>query len=333
MSMDNYHPDLIFDLAAGNLPEAEAHVAEASLSAESRTELHAQWAVLAAIADAPPVTMTDIERARLYRSVASAISETTRELSPLAVAATTPPTRPGKNRVWMRGASAAAVAAMFVGVVAVGLQLGRIGPSSDAARGTETTALAAADTSTTALAAGGDDLPILASGPPRFTDGSAGGDGDPAERRDLGNITDQNSDVTDRGPGMCRLHDSRDTEVPCSEAHEWETVGPFTFENLASFTPYPGAGLNSGIWAALYLQDCTAVATAAASNAFDLPAGTAIVGTAVIVPTFDEWASGDGTVICGAGVEVVQDVDRSRPVPKPLSGSGSLIYGTWSRTP
>jgi hypothetical protein len=123
MSMDNVNSDLIFDLAAGTLPEAEARAAEASLSPAGRAELEAQRAVLAAVADAPPVGMTDIERAHLHRSVAAAITETTRELPPVREAAARSPARRSRSVAWMRWASVATAAAMFVGVVAVGSQL------------------------------------------------------------------------------------------------------------------------------------------------------------------------------------------------------------------
>lgn len=129
--MDRHTQDLIFDLAAGNLPEAEARAAEASLGAEGRAELAAQRAVLAAIADAPPVAMTDFERAYLHRSVAGAVADTTREMSPVAVAAPAPGVPRARSVRWMRWASAAAVAAMFVGVVAVGSQLGSLTPAGD----------------------------------------------------------------------------------------------------------------------------------------------------------------------------------------------------------
>lgn len=153
--MDNYNPDLIFDLAAGNLPEAEARAAEASLSAEGRAELDAQRAVLAAIANTPPAAMTDIERARLHRSVTSAIAETTRELSPVAVAGArpAPSRRTTRSGLFARWASAAAAAAMLVGVVAVGSQLGGLGGSGDSADTIAASEIAAA-TSTTAAGAG-----------------------------------------------------------------------------------------------------------------------------------------------------------------------------------
>ena len=171
MSMDNYNPDLIFDLAAGTFPAAEARAAEASLSAEGRSELQAQRAVLAAIAGTPPAFMTDIERARLHRSVASAIAETTRELSPVAVAARPASTRQPKRVGGMvRWASAAAAAAMLVGVVAVGSQLSGIGGSSDSAD-TIASAESAATTLTTAAALGRDSL----SSTP--VDEAGGGDG------------------------------------------------------------------------------------------------------------------------------------------------------------
>ena len=151
MSMDNYNPDLILDLASGLLPEAEARAAEASLSPAGRAELEAQRAVLAAVADAPPVGMTDIERAHLHRSVASSITETTRELPPVREAAVRPPARRSRSVVWMRWASVATAAAMFVGVVAVGSQLTGSDNAGDVA------AIApAADALTENTAAGGD---------------------------------------------------------------------------------------------------------------------------------------------------------------------------------
>lgn len=169
--MDNYNPDLIFDLAAGTLPEAEARAAEASLSAEGRAELQAQRAVLAAIAAAPPAQMTDIERARLHRSVTSAVAETTRELSPVAVAARPAPARrPSRAGILVRWASAATAAAMLVGVVAVGSQLGGLGGSDDTADTIAASEIAAA-TSTTAAGAGGTDALSTA---PEFNDNLAG---------------------------------------------------------------------------------------------------------------------------------------------------------------
>jgi hypothetical protein len=131
--MDNFDSNLILDLAAGRLPEAEARVAEASLTAVGRAELEAQRAVLAAIADAPRVGMTDIERAHLHRSVASAVTETTRELPPVQAAAASSPARRSRSMAWMRWASVATAAAMFVGVVAVGSQLTSGGSSGDSA--------------------------------------------------------------------------------------------------------------------------------------------------------------------------------------------------------
>ena len=146
--MDNYDPDLIFDLAAGLLPEDEARAAQAALSAEGHAELEAQRAVLAAIVDAPPVAMTDLERAHLHRSVAAAVAATTLELSPAAIASR--PARRRRSAIWMRWASAAAVAATFIGVVAVGSQLG--GGSSHSAA---TIVSAGADATSTTLAAAG----------------------------------------------------------------------------------------------------------------------------------------------------------------------------------
>ncbi|NNL98677.1 MAG: hypothetical protein HKO63_10775 [Acidimicrobiia bacterium] len=180
--MDKYDPDLIFDLAAGNLPEAEARAAEASLSAEGRAELAAQRTVLAAIDNTPPVAMTDIERARLHRSVASAISETTRELSPVAVAARPVPTsRPGRTGIFVRWASAAAAAAMLVGVVAVGSQLGGLGGSSDSA---DTIANADVVAATSTIAFSGGDA--LSGSAPDQESGLITGDGSDSAGSDAG---------------------------------------------------------------------------------------------------------------------------------------------------
>jgi hypothetical protein len=172
MSMDNFHPDLIFDLAAGLLPEDEARVAEAALSAEGRSELAAQRAVLAAIADAPPVAMTDIERAHLHRSVAAAVAATTLELSPAAIASRPITASRRRSARWMRWASAAAVAATFIGVVAVGSQLGGGGSDSSA----DTVVSAGADlTSTTVAAAGG----LAATDPTSLAGAESAGGSDP----------------------------------------------------------------------------------------------------------------------------------------------------------
>ncbi|MDH3606798.1 MAG: hypothetical protein OER12_07365 [Acidimicrobiia bacterium] len=149
--MDNYNPDLIFDLAAGILPEDEARAAEAALTAEGRAELAAQRAVLAAIAAEPMVGMNDIERAQLHRSVADGIAATTRELSPVEIAQPRASTRQTRSVRWMRWASAATAAAMFVGVVAVGSQLS-IGGDSDTSDTTIATAGGALSSATTVAA-------------------------------------------------------------------------------------------------------------------------------------------------------------------------------------
>ncbi len=191
MSMDNYNPDLIFDLVAGNLPADEARAAEAALSPEGRAELEAQRAVLAFIVDSPPATMTDIERAHLHRSVASAISETTRELSPVAVARPAPPRPTRRAGVFVRWASAAAAAAMLVGVVAVGSQLGGLGGSGDDTADTIASAEAAAATSTTAAGANSDAASDTAPGFSGDIAGGSGSDGAAAEDSDRFSVTDE----------------------------------------------------------------------------------------------------------------------------------------------
>jgi hypothetical protein len=148
--MADYDSTLIFDLAAGRLPEREARAAEAALSPEGRAELAAQRAVLSAIGEAPAPQMTDIERARMHRTVAQRIADATREMA--AVPATVRPApRRRRSVVWMRFASAAAAAAMFVGVVAVGSQFVGDGDS-------DATADTIGRSATTAFAAGGDAL-------------------------------------------------------------------------------------------------------------------------------------------------------------------------------
>lgn len=153
--MDNYNPDLIFDLAAGLLPDDDARAAEASLSPEGRAELAAQRAVMAAISNEPPAAMTDAERAGLHRAVADGIAETTRELSPASVARPKAAARRARSVRWMRWASAVTATALVVGVVAVGSQLSTQG-SPDAASDTTTTfADAAADSALSATTAAG----------------------------------------------------------------------------------------------------------------------------------------------------------------------------------
>jgi hypothetical protein len=155
--MDRYDPALIFDLAAGLLPDDEARTAEAALSPEGRVELAAQRAVLAAIAEAPAPRMTDVERARMHRAVTEGIAEATRDLAAVPAIARPAPRRT-RSALWMRFASAAAAAALFVGVVAVGSQLvgdGDSDASADAIARSATTAAAAAggDAATTTTAA------------------------------------------------------------------------------------------------------------------------------------------------------------------------------------
>lgn len=158
--MDN---DLIFDLAAGLLPEHEARAAEAALSPESRAELEAQRAILSAISREPAPALTDLERARLHRAVSAGIADTTREMTPV----TTVVSRKRRSVVWMRVASAAAVAALFVGVVAVGSQLGSSGgdTAADPVGNTQNENLEAAGAlaaSTTTAAADGADAESMA---------------------------------------------------------------------------------------------------------------------------------------------------------------------------
>lgn len=139
--MNSHEEQLVAELASGSLPLEEARRLEASLSEEAREMLAAHRLVLGAIAQSEEPAMTDIERARLHRDVAEGISEMTRELSATQIAtpAVVTPKRARTIR-WMRFASAAGAAALFIGVVAVGSQLGG-GADSDSA-GPDTTAAA-----------------------------------------------------------------------------------------------------------------------------------------------------------------------------------------------
>ena len=144
--MNSREEQLILDLASGSLPLEEVRRLEATLSEEAQRELATHRLVLGAISAESQPVMTDIEQARLHRNVAEAQSEITRELSATKIA--TPASRqvPKARTVrWMRFASAATVAALFIGVVAVGSQL-NVGSGSDSS---DTIAAAAAETSLT----------------------------------------------------------------------------------------------------------------------------------------------------------------------------------------
>ena len=166
--MDKYDPALIFDLAAGLLPADEARTAEAALSPEGQAELAAQRAVLAAISADEVPQMTDIERARLHRGVAAGMADATREMPAVAAAPVRSPSRP-RSVIWMRVASAAAAAALVVGVVGVGSQLvsenGEDATADTVARNElSQEASGGSDmTTTTAAAAGADSEAMLGS--------------------------------------------------------------------------------------------------------------------------------------------------------------------------
>lgn len=172
--MDNYDPNLILDLAAGRLPEADARAAEAALSPEGRAELEAQRAVLAAIATEAPVAMTDIERARLHRAVTDGIAATTRELTPVAIAQPRPPVPHSRSVRWFRWASAATAAALFVGVVAVGSQLADLGGGSDASDTTGAVSAEQNQMASTVPAAGADRSTTSIADSPTAADGATG---------------------------------------------------------------------------------------------------------------------------------------------------------------
>lgn len=205
--MDNVNPDLIFDLAAGVLPAEEARAAEASLTPEGRRELAAQRAVLAAITATPPAAMTDIERARLHKTVAEGIADTTRELSPVAMAVPAVRPSPARRRsmVWVRLASAAAVAALFVGVVAVGSQLGSFGGSSDTGDVTADTAAARATTEGRESALSTTTAPAFAAGDSGGGDATiTGGDGSQSD------VVGESAPGLQEAPALTRAEDKED---------------------------------------------------------------------------------------------------------------------------
>lgn len=74
MTVDNYSTDdsrleVLFDFAAGLLSDEEAAAVEASLTADERADLASQHTVQAALAEAPEVALTQIERAQLRSAI------------------------------------------------------------------------------------------------------------------------------------------------------------------------------------------------------------------------------------------------------------------------
>ena len=144
-----------------------------------------------------------------------------------------------------------------------------------------------------------------------------------------GTNTSPDADGVSLDPGvLCWLAEFR-TVVDCDTSHDWELAGSTdSFMNLASFTPY---FTSRDLWFAIYIDDCSRVATAAMAPDRDLSQTLAIVGVPLSVPTLEEWEAGDRIVTCGAGIERAVDgeqVARSVEVAA-VAGVGSLRAGTW----
>ncbi len=140
--MHDHDLDLIASYADGSLSdtgEAERLVSSCALCA---AEFIAQQAALAALRDLPPVSLNDLERARLHREVLAAVGDG----APSDVRVVEFRSRGWWERVGLRVAAVAAVAVVGVGLVGV---LGRMGPTAqDSLAGEELATEAAASDAT-----------------------------------------------------------------------------------------------------------------------------------------------------------------------------------------
>lgn len=136
MNQHHHDPDLIMALAEGHLDAADAPRAEAEIQACARCaeDLTFQRVALDALRAAEPVALTELERARLHRTVLA-------EVRPVEA-----PTRPARRdaRRFRLVAAMGSVAAVLIAVVAIGPRLG--GFASDDATDTTAAAAMAADT-------------------------------------------------------------------------------------------------------------------------------------------------------------------------------------------
>ena len=146
--MHDHDLDLIASYADGSLAdtrEAERLVSSCALCA---AEFTAQQTALAALRDLPPVSLNDLERARLHREVLAAVGDR----APSDVRVVEFRSRGWWERVGLRVAAVAAVAVVGVGLVGV---LGRMTPTAqDTLAGEEMATEAAASDAT--MEAGGD---------------------------------------------------------------------------------------------------------------------------------------------------------------------------------
>jgi hypothetical protein len=135
MNQHHHDPDRIMALAEGHLDAADAPRAEAEMQACARCaeDLALQRVALDALRAAEPVALTELERARLHRTVLA-------EVRPVEA-----PTRPARRdaRRFRLVAAMGSVAAVLIAVVAIGPRLGGFGASDDAADTTAAAAIAA----------------------------------------------------------------------------------------------------------------------------------------------------------------------------------------------
>ena len=122
--MHSHDFDLIAQLAEGSLLGDDIRAAEAAVEScdECRLEFEAQSFILGARSDVAPARLTDLERARLHRTVTEAT------LAPVV-----PERQRSAFSVWLPKLAIAAAAVAFVGVVGVGIQTR--GASDEAASG------------------------------------------------------------------------------------------------------------------------------------------------------------------------------------------------------
>jgi hypothetical protein len=125
--MHEHDLDLIAEYAGGSLSDASEAARLVSSCERCATEFTAHRAVLEALGSLPPVTLGELERARLHRDVLAAIEAD----SPSPVRVIRPAsTSRWWERVGLRVAAVAAVALVGVGLVGV---LARMSPTADMA--------------------------------------------------------------------------------------------------------------------------------------------------------------------------------------------------------
>ena len=147
--MSEHHPDMdqIMALAAGHFPPEEAARLEAGLDADTKRELAAQRAALAALGQLPRPTMSAGERSRLRAAVHD-------ELGLAPIRSPAPPARILRpRRGWFtRAVPSLVAAASLVAVIGIVLNLGGGSDEEAATTAAPMTAAAAPETTSAALA-------------------------------------------------------------------------------------------------------------------------------------------------------------------------------------